>query len=549
MRKSLFLIGASLLACLVAGARERIHVVTDRNSYIAGDLVYCSLFCVDDEGRQSGFSAVSYLELISADGTVAEAKVGLFQGRGAGCFRIPVSAPTGNYALMAYTAGSAASAEDARILAVFNTTSTARVRDGVQIVPENEFALPVAPDVVNQGGLSLSLPARLRQGREAVLLLGSQDLGADVSVSVYHEDGLAPSDGKSLKTFLGGGPALPGPRLGEYEGEIVYATVEGLEAGAERVDAGTVTAFLSSAGAPSNVYVGRNMADGRLQFFTGNIYGDRELVCEVVSMDGRQCHINLASPFVHPDPGEIPPLKLSSAQRGALVSRKASLQAWTASGMDTLSRFLPKREDLLLEGQRTIRYHLDDYNRFPTVREICVEFVKELQFVRRGDKWMIRLMASDATDSRSFMQGNVLVMMDGVVLTDHSMLSDFDAMLLEDIDIYTRSIVMGGVPYSGVVNFISKKNYVTALHFPPNVRVVDFLGVSYPVAYTGDAPASGTEDLREVLFWHPALEIAGGSQVRIPITAPSYPGRFRVVAEGWKADGTPVRAEYSFEVE
>ena len=81
MRKSFFLIGASLLACLVAGARERIHVVTDRSSYIAGDLVYCSLFCVDDEGRQSGFSAVSYLELIAADGTVAEAKVALFNGR------------------------------------------------------------------------------------------------------------------------------------------------------------------------------------------------------------------------------------------------------------------------------------------------------------------------------------------------------------------------------------------------------------------------------------------------------------------------------------
>lgn len=540
-----------LLSVLGAGASERIHVITDRSSYIAGDLVYCSLFCVDENGRQSGYSAVSYLELISADGTVAEAKVGLFQGRGAGCFRIPVSAPTGNYALVAYTAGSAASREDARVLAVFNTTSAARISGGVQIVPDNEYIQPAAPDVVDAGGLSLSLPARMRQGQDAVLLLGSQDLGADVSVSVYHEDGLAPSDGKSLHAFLHGAPALPGPRQGEYEGEIVYASVEGLELnqGQDTLDTGLVTAFLSSAGAPSNVYVGRNMADGRIQFFTGNIYGNRELVCEVVSMDGKQCHINLASPFVHPDPGVLPPLQLSTRQRSALVSRKASLQAWTAGQMDTLSRFLPKREDLLLEGQKVIRYHLDDYNRFPTVREICVEFVKELQFIRRGNKWQIRLLASDATDSRTFIQGNVLVMMDGVVLTDHSMLADFDAMLLEDIDIYTRSIVMGGVPFSGVVNFISKKNYVTALHFPANVRVVDFLGVSYPVAYSGDISAAGSEDLRQVLYWHPAVEIAGGSQVRIPLTAPSYPGRFRVVAEGWKADGTPVRVEYTFEVE
>ena len=70
-----------LLAGLVALAGERIYIVTDRNAYIAGDMVYCSLFVVDETGAQSNFSAVSYLELISAEGTAVEAKIGLFAGR------------------------------------------------------------------------------------------------------------------------------------------------------------------------------------------------------------------------------------------------------------------------------------------------------------------------------------------------------------------------------------------------------------------------------------------------------------------------------------
>lgn len=526
-------------------AQDRIFVITDRNAYLAGDLVYCSLFCVDDQGRQSGFSAVSYLELISSEGTAVEAKVGLFNGRGAGWFRLPLNMPTGNYALVAYTARSQAAPEAARTLAVFNTTSKARVPDGVSIVPESQF-VPFFP-ADTEGSLGLSMPARVRTGNEATLLLSGLDQDADISLSIYHEDGLAPADGKTLSAFLGGRPAAPGPRMGEYEGEIVYATVEGLSKDASLTD-NQATAILSSAGAPSNVYVGRNTADGRLQFFTGNIYGDRELVCEVSVMDGRQCHINLASPFIHPEAPALPQLVLSNAQRSALVNRKASLQAQVSLPEDTLARFLPKREDLLLEGSAPIRYHLDDYTRFPTVREICVEFVRELQFVRRGDRWQIRLIASDATESRKYIQENLLVMMDGVVITDHNLLADFDAMLLEDIDIYPQGIILGGLSYNGVVNFISKMNYVTALHFADNVRVVDFKGVSYPVAYPGGVPSKG-QDLRQLLYWNPALELPQGESRRISITAPAYAGRFRVVAEGWKADGTPVRAEYSFEVE
>jgi hypothetical protein len=537
--KRIAILTALLLGAFTCLAQDRIYIVTDRNAYIAGDMVYCSLFVVDETGAQSNFSAVSYLELISADGTAVEAKIGLFAGRGAGAFRLPAGMPTGNYSLVAYTSGSAYDPAGARTLAVFNTTSLARVKGGVTLNKAWK-PFPAQPEEA-RGGIHLSMSGRARQGQVATLLLSGAPEVASVAVSVVREDGLAPADGRSLEAFLQGSPAPRSRDAGEYEGEIIDATVEGLSAGG-----GEVTATLSTAGAPSSVYLGRSTENGHIQFYTNNIYGDRELVCEVLSLEGKPAHINLASPFTHPSVGAIAPLEIGPEQRSLLISRKSALASELQ--LDTLLEFLPKREELLLDPGTRKRYHLDDYTRFPTVREICVEFIPQLSFVKRDGRWRIRMMFTDGADQRHYMQENVLVMMDGVVLTDHSMLSDFDAMLLEDIDIYTRSIVMGGVPYSGVVNFISKKNYVTALHFPPNVRVVDFLGVSYPVAYTGDKLPAG-EDLREVLFWHPALEIAGGSQVRIPITAPSYPGRFRVVAEGWKADGTPVRAEYTFEVE
>ena len=161
----------------------------------------------------------------------------------------------------------------------------------------------------------------------------------------------------------------------------------------------------------------------------------------------------------------------------------------------------------------------------------------------------MRLTVSDVTDNYRTRVGNLLVMMDGVVLSDLDNLLDFDAMLIEDVDIYSQAIVCGKVSFSGIVNFVTKKNYVTALTFPANVRVVDFKGVSYPVAYYGTKPEGLEVDRRQVLYWDPAVRIAQGGQHRFQIHAPGYSGKFRAVAEGVASDGTPIHQEWTFEVE
>ena len=542
MKTKRILILLLIALSLTARAQERIYVATDRSAYLAGDRVFCSLFCVGEKGEMSDFSAVSYLELISTDGTAAEAKIGLFNGRGAGSFLIPAATPTGNYILIAYTAASGPDPKGARLVSVFNASSTARVNDGVRIVPKSDWKAPVTAEKSNPL-LSISAPKQAPAGSRMNLTLNAP-AGSDLVLTVSHDDALVPDDGKSLESFLGFKKATPGSRKGEYEGEIILAQVEGLDRAALQGDE-QVTAFLSSAGDPSNVFIGRSDTDGQIRFFTSNIYGNRELVCEVVSMSGQSCHISFSSPFLHPDAGTLPALSLSAAQQDALEARKAALKAEAGmESMDTLLRFLPKREDLLLAGIPVIRYHLDDYTRFPTVREICTEFIPELQFVRRDGRWRIRMTMEDATSSRKFQLDNILVLMDGVVLTDHGMLEDFDALLLEDVDIYRQSVTLGEISYNGVVNFVSKKNYVTALHFPENVRVVDYMGVSYPVAYPGETLPKG-KDIRQLLYWNPALEVPEEG-CSIPLQLPSYSGAFRITAEGWTPDGTPISATVRF---
>ena len=72
MRKTLLTLALLAFAGTVAAQTpvERLYVSTDRNVYLAGDAVWCSLTDLDENGLFSNASAVSYLELISEDGTL-----------------------------------------------------------------------------------------------------------------------------------------------------------------------------------------------------------------------------------------------------------------------------------------------------------------------------------------------------------------------------------------------------------------------------------------------------------------------------------------------
>ena len=546
---------AGILQGAAAVPVERIYVSTDREVYVAGDAVWCSLTCLDGNGRFSNESAVSYLELVSEAGTACTAKIGLLEGRGAGSFRIPVTAPTGTYRLVAYTAVNAGEEgtpwmAGSRLLTVFNTTSAARVPDGVEILDEPAYESLPQPEAAPQGALQLSARTRLPKGAAAALVLSNGGSRASVSLSVHHEDDLRPAaQENSPESFLKALPAdvrlRPGANpVTEYDGEIVTARLLGARAESDYTEA-----TLSTAGDPASLYIGRADGTDIIRYHTSNIYGNREIVSEVSQLDRKEGYIDFESPFIHPEAGTLPKLLLSPVQRQDLVSRKAALRAEKTLRIDTLTTFMTRRKDLLLESVDHRRYHLDDYNRFPSVREVLVEIIPELSLRRVKDVWQLQLVVSDAVQSRFDRTGSILVMMDGVVLSDLDLLLDFDAMLLEDVDIYLQSFVCGKVAYHGLVNFITKKNYVTALHFPANVRVVDFQGVAYPVAYNGAVPEGEGQDLRQLLYWHPVLNLDAGSDYRIEIHTPGYAGRFKAVAEGFTEDGKPVYQEFAFEVE
>lgn len=84
---------------------EKMYVHTDKNFYVAGELLWFKIYNVDGALYQpADLSKIAYIEILDRDNKpVMQAKIPLAKGKGNGSFFLPVSISSGNYKLRAYT--------------------------------------------------------------------------------------------------------------------------------------------------------------------------------------------------------------------------------------------------------------------------------------------------------------------------------------------------------------------------------------------------------------------------------------------------------------
>ena len=549
---SLLLLAAAVLSA--QGLSERTYITTDRQVYVAGDRVWCSAFCVDAAtGYLSGFSSVAYIELHSSREMVCTAKIALLDGRGATVMHLPTNLPTGNYKLFAYTAQNKNEegfdySAFAKTISVYNTLSSDRVEGGVEVVTEAP-AVPASPE--EAGAVDIVAPDAARPAGSATLRLSS-DKDATVSVSVWHDDGIGAPKQISIADFKSGvrpGDGFAGNVVPEFEGEIITGRVVGLSPAQIDSLAGFY-AFISTPGSFENVYSSEIANDGAVSFYTCNIYGSRDLVCEIENVSAETSgHFELDSPFVNGPAGDIERLKLYSGYSDSIQKRGAACQIEKMFNADTLFAALPIRENLLPKAP-VKSYFLDDYTRFPTMDEVIVEIVTELRTRRRSGRNELQMMLSDVHHGARIAEGSTLVLLDGVPVFNHEKILSYDPALIKVIDIYPYSVCVGVRMFEGMVNFTTYKENLPTMNFDANVRIVDFQGPEYPVAYTcsGLSHDGHYPDYRQTAYWHPMLDIAAGETLNLNVVLPAYEGRFVVTVEGLASDGSPIYARKEFYV-
>lgn len=525
MKKILFCAFLMLAAgfSAAAGLVERTYVCTDRHSYVAGEDVFCSVFCFDGgSGSLSDFSSVAYVELISPEGSAVRVKMALQDGRGAGRLRLPSTLPTGNYRLIAYTALNR-NEEDmdyfrgSRVISVYNTLSASR-QDSV--VPDGDAATAAVEGTGRPYGAAAPAGLVMQQRGDSLFLRNSGTECLDFCLSLSISDALPDPEGPGLADFL---KARSGDRatlrtdaelsIPEYEGEIVSIRVPAMYSG--------VTAVLSGPGLRNDIYSSTVDSTGLVSFYTGNIYGDRDLVFELNSRDvNDDFSLEVLSPFASPelDRDGVPELHLNGSVAEDLKRRSVAMQISRHFGIDEYMDSLQLRPDLLFKGGAMTVYEMDDYTRFPTMRETIVEYVREVHIRRQDGEPVLKLVLGKSFESYSSMLGgNALVLVDGVPVSEHGRVLDLNPALLRRICIYPYDVSTGSCIYSGVVNFISFRGDMAGLQFPGRVRILDFHGVTFPVTVGAAEEDSLSPDYRYTRIWQPLLHLEAGEELALPL--------------------------------
>lgn len=518
---------------------ERIYLATDRRAYISGETVWLSLYCFDASGAKPCFSelsSVAYIELRDGETLVSAAKLKLEKGRGGGKLAVPISLPTGNYRLIAYTRYMLN--EDIprffdMVIPIFNTLTTERISGNVLIKKElDQEEEPILPLSVT----SKEVAVQWNGDKVRVQNLRGEAMTLNISIArvdIPEERFFTITDFWNEQKAALGSVGFKNQYILEYEGEIIRGRVENGSA----ILQGKHLIYLSTVGTDPDVYAAPvDAATGDFSFFTKSIVGSREIALELP--EAAEASFALTDPFVKPVVAPAPPLLIDPQYEPHLLQRSIEMQVNHHFGIDTLFDRIAIQEGPPLSEKQPTVYLLDDYTRFSTMQDIVLEFVSGVRFRKINNRSLLQVVI-DSDFERGYTDQNALVLIDGVAVFDHERLIGYDLQKVKSVSVYHSSYRIGGQIYDGLVCLNTYKGNFPGLFLGKNAVILDYEGVQYPCRFTGGTSADFTKrpDLRSLLYWDPLVELAQGENREFEIRTSSIPGKYAVIIEGVTAGG------------
>ncbi len=553
---------------------ERLYLSTDRSSYISGEYLWISGYCLDvtNSVRLSPVSSVAYIELHNESSVVLTAKIALVNGRGSGHLNLPPNLPTGNYRVIAYTKymlNEESPNPFVKDISIYNVLTNEKVPGNVIVEDTDNKTLQNGVDqsariasnsLQSFAGNTNVSSIDVKFGVEGRIIPTNSSFsikiannGSDLitaNLSVVKIDSLSGFSGSSFHKYAtslnGKTPVMTDKYIPEFEGEIIFGRVNH-ESDLSLEDK---VVFLSAVGRGSDVYSSFIDNQGFFKFFTNSIFGEREIVLQIPNADSNSLFTyEIFDPFIRRKNGEIPKLTLSKREEPTLNERGIEMQIGRRFGVDILYERIPIDKDPLLK-KNPIVYKLDDYTRFPVMSEVIIEYVPELRFRRLDGKRDLQMRLEEGFNLLSFSRDNTLVLIDGIPVFDHIKLYNYDPLKVKTLSIYPSQYFIGISSFDGVASFQTYKGDYPGLTFNKNVRILDFRGLLYPTKTIAHKipEIKNFPDMRSLLYWDPQIDLAPSENPVFLIHTSSLPGIYRITIEGVSSKGDVIEFYTEFTV-
>jgi len=549
---------------------EDVYLHIDRSRYIAGEDIWFSIYTLDNEtGNLSLRSAVAYVELLNPwNVPLIQTRLRLSGGRGTGNFTLPDSISSGTYTIRAYTnwmknfLPNICYMQDLDVINPFRNSDFTRKVSSMNNQKNKET--PVHYE--DKGAIALAADSVFGRRELVILKIGTGDSDAglynryDMSISVTPAGVSSESQGiaeymfsrkKSWEDILNG---IKAPLQYSFESSGHYLSVMIKYRGGSMPDSSKFL-YMSIQGKVAEFrYASRDTAD-HFNFilpvdnkFRNLIFQPEHTSNNMILEIEPSFSWKLPSTYCYRD-------TLNDTQLDMFSELSFNYQASSIYGIRLKKEAVIKDEVNLKKrrfyGIPEMEVFLDDYISLPTMQEVFFELLPGI--ILRSRKSGYEMQITNPLTG-VFYKEPPLVMIDGVMINDMSVLAELNPEIVEKIEVVKTPYLMGDLVLHGIVNVLTRSGNFRNADMPDYAVIFPYRVIEEPSTIT--TPDYSDEltrlnripDLRNTLYWNPSVKTDMNGKAEIKFWTSDLPGNYVIIIHGISATGEKVTLHKSLVV-
>lgn len=541
-------------------SQETIFLHSNTTTFLTGETLFFKLYCLDPlNNKTSQISKIAYVELIDSEKkSVQKNKIYLDNGIGTGDYFIPTTLKTGNYKVVAYTKwmlNNPNSQKHQLDIFIINPFQTQESTDNITFNLADTQNTATATQIINSNTennrrIDFEFDKESYYTREKVNLklksLTETIEKGNYSVSIRKTDQiptlkqLTPAEftKKSAENY-----AAFNTSSFTYIPEVRSELITGYLTSSNNQDLSNKSIALSLPGKEYVLKIVKTNAQGKFAFLLDQFPNFPNAILQVTDENRNDYTIHLDG-FPKYDSSSLQftsKLNLSPNLKQEIEERSTASQIQNAY-------YQIKKDSLVTEAVMnpffsTIEkaYVLDDYTRFPTLKENIVEVIVELYYRRNNGKYVLHIR-NNQKDLEIY--GPPLVLVDGLLIQDPSDLFDYNMANVNKVSLITEPYVYGPNLYGGLISFETKNNEFSENYAKKYLKTMEIQRPNPQKVYNNPDYASGNKlqripDYRYQLLWKPDVKLET-KEDQLSFYTSDIKGNFEVVLEGFTENGQSV---------
>jgi hypothetical protein len=557
------LTSANLRECLKENIEvspwEEMYLHIDRDKYIAGEDIWFSIYTIDREkGKLSARSVVAYVELLNPwNRPVVQSRFQLSGGRGEGNFLLPDSISSGTYTIRGYTNWMKNFLPDNCFMYDIDVYNPFKGSDffrkvvsadssDIRIINspnKNDGTINVRVDSIYGRREKVSLNISISNNKLPQIGISEMSIAvvpAEVSDTCQWVNDLTIFDTVPERyNFESDGHYLSG--IIKYRGHNIPASSDFL--------------YMSVQGKVAEFKYASIDTTGRFTFILPLDNKFRNLIFQPDHANNNMS-LEIESSFSWILPASYSfKDTLTDSQLDVFSGLSFNYQAGKIYG----TRLKKEAEINDNIDQKRRRFYgipemeifPDDYIKLPTMQEIFFELVPGVILRSRKSGYEIKItnpLTGVYYDEPS------LVMIDGVIINDLTVLVDLNPETVEKIEVVKTPYLIGDLILHGIVNVITRSGDFSNITMPDYAVILPYRVIDKPSTFTSQDYSdeqnrlSRKPDLRNTLFWNPSVKTNRNGEAEIEFWTSDLPGIYTINIKSLSGTGEKLSLHKSFMV-